>query len=925
MTAANPELNVEAQNSPLRETVEKASLVIAHYWPMTGFVHHNPIRSLETYPFEEAVRRGKRFVGGEGYLTNETYRRFVEGGRIGAAHLDAALASRTGDADVSVGDATVSQLDVLRAHLMHGITAPAPESLEATVGRSKDAAAIRELSKGLAGIPGPEPCIEQLGRDMSFSTWCDGRLHTRVGWLVDREMIKWCEAFLDEEHASWAMPERTRGFYDAWRSLAGREWSPCGIAGSSGKIASLPASADDALLQHLDAMGIPEELRQDYLSHELAALSGWASFINWRRENEAYPWQKANPVDLVQYLAVRLFYVRHLVDQACRAELGFAGTCEAISKDIEAQGKLAAEACQKAAPLANAWRLCRLAGLIGLQPSALRSASPEALGSLLGWLDALPEEEHGPVWLAAMEAGYHEGLLGKLREGAASISEAADERPDTQSMYCIDVRSEPFRRSLESVGKHETIGFAGFFGIAIQSQAHGQHHWTEQYPAIAAPAHQVHEVPRPGQDRGIAREKSGWSFQHTLHDLLHDLKSHILTPYITVESMGWLFGAPLIGRTLFPAQYRKWKASVSKAIAPPVSTAMTADKTAEGLGMTPEEQAATIEGALRTMGLTENFARLVLVCGHTSVTDNNPYESALDCGACGGNPGKPNARIFAYLANQPHVREQMAKNGVVIPDDTVFLSGLHDTNTDVVEMFDLEDVPDSHREDLARFQADLAKAKAMTNMERCRKLPSIVNDPSPALVHSEIERRAGDWSDTRPEWGLSGNAAFIIGSRKLTKTLNLEGRAFLNSHNHAIDPTGALLEGILNGPMVVGQWINAEHYFSATDPERYGSGSKVYHNVVGRIGIMSGPQSDLRTGLAWQSVIGNDQMPFHEPVRILVAIEAPPARILELVRKQPVLTQLCDNEWIHLVALDPDDGHSMHRYEPNQGWTRIEQ
>ena len=187
-------------------------------------------------------------------------------------------------------------------------------------------------------------------------------------------------------------------------------------------------------------------------------------------------------------MAVRLFYVRHLVGQACRAELGFAGTCEAISKDIEAQGKLAAEACQKAAPLANAWRLCRLAGLIGLQPSALRRASPEALGSLLGWLDALPEEEHGPVWLAAMEAGYHEVLLGKLREGAASISEAADERPDTQSMYCIDVRSEPFRRSLESVGKHETIGFAGFFGIAIQSQARGQHHWTEQYPAIAAPA-----------------------------------------------------------------------------------------------------------------------------------------------------------------------------------------------------------------------------------------------------------------------------------------------------------------------------------------------------------------------------------------------------------------------------------------------------
>jgi uncharacterized protein YbcC (UPF0753/DUF2309 family) len=124
--------------------------------------------------------------------------------------------------------------------------------------------------------------------------------------------------------------------------------------------------------------------------------------------------------------------------------------------------------------------------------------------------------------------------------------------------------------------------------------------------------------------------------------------------------------------------------------------------------------------------------------------------------------------------------------------------------------------------------------------------------------------------------------------------------------------------------MVVGQWINAEHYFSTTDPERYGSGSKIYHNVVGRIGVMSGPQSDLRTGLAWQSVIGEDELPYHEPVRILVAVEAPPARILELVRRSPTLLQLCDNEWIHLVALDPEDGHAMHRYEPHVGWRRLD-
>ncbi|MHC4262987.1 MAG: DUF2309 domain-containing protein, partial [Planctomycetota bacterium] len=825
---------------------------------------------------------------------------------------------------VTLGNDSVSQLDVLRAHLLHGITAPSTESIQAVVERSTDSAAMQALAAKLGGVAGPALDHAAVGHDMSLATWCDQRLGTDVGELVDRELIKWCEAFLDEEYAAWAMPERDKGFYAAWRSLAAREWSPCGIADSSAKIAALPASADAALNAGLDALGIPADLRQDYLSQELTALSGWASFINWRRENPDYPWQSAHPVDLVEYLAVRLFYVRHLVDQACRKELGIPGTYDAITRDITASNALADAAAAKVATLTNAWRLTRLVGHLGLSSTALESATPDALARMVGWLDALPETDHGPVWLVAFERGLHEELLDKLRRGADAIGSTPKERPLTQSVYCIDVRSEPFRRSLESLGNHETLGFAGFFGIAIQSQAFGAHHWTEQYPAIAAPAHQVHEVPRPGQDTELARHEAGRGFLHTLHDLLHDLKAHVLTPFITVESMGWFFGAPLIGRTLFPARYRKWRASLSEGIAPAVATAMTADKTSDDLGMTLDEQAATIEGALRTMGLVDNFARLVLICGHTSVTDNNPYESALDCGACGGNPGKPNARIFAYVANKPEVRAKLAENGVVIPDDTVFLSGIHDTTTDVVELFDVQDVPDSHRDDLARFRADLAGAKAMTNMERCKKLPSVVDNPSAAVVESEIERRGGDWSDTRPEWGLSGNAAFIIAGRELTKTLDLQGRAFLNSHDASLDPTGALLEGILNGPMVVGQWINAEHYFSATDPERYGSGSKVYHNVVGRIGIMSGPQSDLRTGLAWQSVIGDDQMPYHEPVRILVAIEAPPDRILELFKRQPVLTQLCDNEWIHLVALDPEDGHSMHRYEANHGWKRLD-
>ena len=143
---------------------------------------------------------------------------------------------------------------------------------------------------------------------------------------------------------------------------------------------------------------------------------------------------------------------------------------------------------------------------------------------------------------------------------------------------------------------------------------------------------------------------------------------------------------------------------------------------------------------------------------------------------------------------------------------------------------------------------------------------------------------------------------------------------FLHSYDYREDPDGRLLEVVMTGPQVVGQWINMEHYFSTVDQEIYGSGSKIYHNVVGRLGIMSGPQSDLRTGLAWQTVMNGPQ-PYHEPMRLLTVIEAPRDSIDKIVRSQRLLQRLYDNEWVHLIAIEPEDA-ICYRYVPEAGLER---
>jgi len=1061
-------IEVETKRMELRGVVNLAGEVVSQYWPMRTFVHHNPLHSLEYLPFEETVRRGKQFMGGNGYLPNHQYRAYLQSGRIRLQDLDAALKPLVCDKHVSIGSRTLTHSEVLRTCLADGLCAPVVEPLDAQLVDTSQELIDRlateltplltfpDLRERVRAIAESDQAA--LGRWLTLSHWCDDTFGTDIVRQINDQLIKWCEAFLDEGHAAWQMPGREKGFYSAWKALAPHEWSPCGIADSTRKIERLPDQPEDALLDSLDAMGIPAELRQGYLSLQLTALPGWAGFIKWRSEERDYPWQRAYPVSLMKFLAIRLWYARELVQKTCQDELGIEGRYDEVSAYMRANpndyylrrqrvaGRLPAIYAEEVDRLRHlkldgwdmvieryrtevvprqhaairrgmAKRLIALAQSFDIDPVKLAGQAPDDLKQLIDWMEAFPESDHGAVWLKALEASYQERLLSQLNtspQRQAVHEDSTPTRPYSQSVYCIDVRSEPFRRHLEAVGPHETYGFAGFFAAFIRYRAWGKEHDTEQFPVIMRAKNEVREIPRSYYDHAVSKHEVRAKWVHAGHTLLHDLKENVVTPYVMVESLGWFYSLPIFGKTMLPLLYRRLTDWLRRLFVPPLPTTLTVDKLAPGetaemlaseqqalvrkalreriglrnslitpalveslrqsalsgsddpdpslteaarkaslsdeamnnlvdllrrrydlnaraasrhkeritrTGFTLEEQVLTVDTALHMMGLTRNFARLVLFCAHGSTSDNNPYESALDCGACGGNEGKPNARVLAMMANNPKVRERLLKTGIEIPSDTHFLSGQIDTTKDDVHLLDLEDVPPTHRADLARLQEDLKKASTLTSRERCSRFPDVQEALEETTAEEHVHRRSVDWSQVRPEWGLSGNAAFLIGHRELTKGVDLGGRVFLHSYDYREDPTNRLLEVLLTAPQVVAQWINMEHYFSSVDNDVYGSGSKVYHNVVGRLGVMSGPWSDLRLGLASQTVM-NGKVPYHEPMRLLTIIEAPRERIDKLIARHEVLQNYYHNEWVHLVALDPKDG-LWYRYEPSAKWTLI--
>ncbi|KUO95652.1 hypothetical protein ATW55_14570 [Ferroacidibacillus organovorans] len=844
--------------SDIPNLVSSASRVIAPLGPISEFAARSPWLGLENHFFDDVARWLKDIRDVDIYPGVSLLRDAMKRGEIDPKLVDKGLQRWLDSQSLQLPRDVAErfcraalELDDLPSALLE-----APE-----------------LKNQIAKWSVPDYWIKQQHSIQTLSFRLEQQTGVKVARDLDRHVIKWCKLFLGGSHTAWALPSREEGFYRAWHRLV--QYDPELNHWQRQLLKKCPKDATDALEEALSAFEISQCQIQHYLEAHLLSLPGWAGMMLWRSQQT--PEEESL---LTEYLAVRILLEWALIKP-------YLPLPEQQTKDQSLHVRLIA-----------AWVHW---GDLPIEAWPQLSASQQQ--TYLSFADSFDEFLRRRIWLEAWEETYEERLKAMIT--SKKYTSDAKKPALVQLAFCIDTRSEPFRRALEKTGPFETYGVAGFFGLPIETCKLGSSHSHASLPVILKPQHKIKEVAPSFTFKPYEQRRQ---VVNSVKHMFQTMKQNVLTSLLLPEVSGPWLSLHMLARSFFPRgagrAFRKLRQEFLQKPATELSLDYVNPEVGLPIGFSEQEKVHYVRQALNMMGLTKNFAPLVIICGHGSHSTNNPYAAALDCGACGGASGGFNARVLATLCNSPKVREMLCKEGISIPIDTVFAAAEHITTINELRWLYVPELSKAAQEAFDRIQGVLPTVSEHVNAEQLARLPDLGFRFKRRM--NEVHRFAEDWSEVRPEWGLARNAAFIIGTRRLTEACDLDGRVFLHTYDWQKDDNGTLLSNIIAGPVTVAQWINLQYYGSTVAPYYYGSGNKATQTVTAGVGVMQGNASDLLIGLPWQSVMKTDEAFYHAPLRLLVVIEAPDQYVERLLAHDAAFRQKVENGWIRLAMIDPE-------------------
>lgn len=269
------------------------------------------------------------------------------------------------------------------------------------------------------------PTITDLAARASEKYWPE---------LVAERIGAFAAGYFDEGQALWVAPRRN-GVYAAWRAFATHDLTPeiHGLSGFGTTVADTPETPQAAIERASVSLGLGAE-PSTYFHQLLLTLGGWAQFarhIQFKAELDGL-----TDTTALELLAIRLVFEEALYTRYKPA--------------IEAE-----------------WQQVR------------RTHVEPLVANFEMIVDGL-------LQVAAERAAQR-----KLEETLAMPSTVIvkDRRPMLQAAFCIHVRSEVFRRALESIDPGiRTLGFAGFFGLGASHKGFVSDVSEHRLPVLMKPS-----------------------------------------------------------------------------------------------------------------------------------------------------------------------------------------------------------------------------------------------------------------------------------------------------------------------------------------------------------------------------------------------------------------------------------------------------
>ncbi|MEZ6127504.1 MAG: DUF2309 domain-containing protein [Planctomycetaceae bacterium] len=955
----------DATTDRIRRTVAAAAEFLPSQGPITAFTMLNPMAALEGISFDEAQRQVPEIYGCRPYLPESAYRRMLQQGRVSEHDLREVLLHELSYSATEIVAGLIPRVEfrvsVLQNSLLSGDDAELhwllmetdvlskfrPETSEENrtrliaesrhwiAGRA-DITDNRELQNALRRARSSQSdstdweavCLKLMWHDCCQGVGsvplihppttnrirCNDLLKQVTGAdaddLVNDVLIRFCAGFLDQGFAGWPLPDRNAGFLNAFCRLnrSGQLLQPAWLSSLKSELRRLQSTCDSPaewIIDSLESLGVPSDAQEDYLRATLLALRGYAGML-WQTEVRPDRVHVPSPPGtLLEFVAVRLLLDRLAVEFLAQQSMSWNRPLSELQSKLQSQ----LSTHQTISNEQYAYRIFQCAQVNGWGPSTLAALKKSDWKELIQELAQFSEHERQRVFHIAFERRYACEAMDAVI-ARVSRPPVKPTTPLLQVSCCIDAREESFRRHIEEVSPDvQTYGAAGFYGIPMYYRGLGDAHFTALCPVIVKPTYWVVEEPVYSMEEvARAKARARKALGTAGHRILEATNRSVGGAFVSAL-LGPLATAPLVGYTVFPRATAKLHTAASHFVAPPQVSRLRLERDEaqapgcddDGLGFTVAEMAKLGGKLLRDIGLTDNFAPIVLFLGHGSSCLNNPHKSAYHCGACSGGSGGPNARTMAAMLNDTRVRRLLAQEGLHIPDETYVLGGLHNTGTDEITFYDLELLPSQHTKYMQQIRDILSRACERNAQERCRRFESADFDIEPGPAMNHVQDRSQNLAETRPEYGNCTNAMCFVGRRERVRGLFMDRRSFLQSYDPTTDDAAhGILAGVLGAVIPVCEGINLLYTLSAMDSQGWGAGSKLPHNATSMLGVMDGSASDLRAGLPWQGV------DIHEPMRLLFIIETTPQAMLSIMDRNSTIDRICRGNWVQLAVLDPE-------------------